>query len=199
MRLLLDCDGVICDFVGAVMATVEDINGKKVQREDLIHWDFFPLLPLSVDERALLHSKLRAPGFCDSLKVLPGAELGIANLKKMGVEVVYVTTPYITSPTWCHERANWLVSNGFADSQKEVVHTGWKRVVAGDVLVDDNPENVADWEKHNPAGTGIIWRAPYNVTAEGMKMGQFWELESFIRWRTVQCQTATRKKQSQVV
>jgi 5'(3')-deoxyribonucleotidase len=194
MRVLMDVDGVCADFVGGVIALVDEISGKKVQRETLNRWDIFPLLPLSVEERAVFHSRIQKPGFCDSLKMLPGAKEGINAIKRMGIQVVFVTSPYATSPTWCYERSNWLISHGLALNHKEIVHAQNKAVVAGDILVDDNVENVRDWEKHNPNGTGIVWRAPYNVTAEGMKMGQFWELESYIRWRTVQCQIVEKKQ-----
>lgn len=189
MRLLMDVDGCLVDYVGGVINTIDEICGKKIARESLVNWDFLPELPLSVEEKVLFFSKLRSPGFCNALQMLPGAREGIQAVKKMGVEVIYVTSPWVSSPTWCFERGNWLVDHGFASNHAEVIHTAAKHCVAGDFMVDDNPQNVQKWEAHNQKGTGIIWRAPYNATAEGIKMGAFWELENFIRWRTVQCQT----------
>lgn len=184
MRLLCDIDGVCADYVGGLIQAIDDICGKKIQRESLTTWDFFESLPLTDIDKAFLREEINAPGFCQSLKVLPGAKEGITAIKKLGIEVLFVTAPYVTSPSWCHERSNWLISNGFAANHNEIIHTAAKHAISGDVLVDDNPDNVRAWETHNPNGTGIIFRAPYNVFAEGMKVGSFYELEAYLKWRT---------------
>lgn len=184
MRILMDCDGVIFDFVGAIIEQTESICGEKVRREDLTQWDFFPQLPLSKKEFLALYGRINSPGFCQSLKMLPGAQEGIEELRAIpGVEIVYVTSPYTSCPTWSYERSNALVSSGLAKNHNAVVHTSAKHLVEGDIFIDDNPDNVYAWLREHEMGSGVIWRAPYNTTAQGFKMSQFWELSNYAKWR----------------
>jgi len=109
----------------------------------------------------------QAPGFCRSFEPYSGAVEAIDALEE--VMDVYIVTSPMRSPTWVHERSEWL-SEHFGIPRNRQVHTQAKYLVSGDLFIDDNPEHVKEWAEHNPRGMPVLWDRPYNqhpVTIRG--------------------------------
>ncbi len=70
--VLLDVDGVLCDFVAGVMRSVATCSD---ERADLSDWDFLGKLSPHA-KRAYLVDSVK-PGFCHNLDPLPGAVTGV--------------------------------------------------------------------------------------------------------------------------
>lgn len=162
-RVLLDVDGVLGDYVAAILPVARAIAGKAFLRSDVDQWDIAKALSLSPPEGDAMFAATRELGFCASIPVLPGAVEGVRALRS--VSDVY----FVTSPThgrhWYYERTEWLVRH-FDALVEHVVHAKRKELVAGDVFVDDKPEHVWDWCRHHAAGRGILWDAPYNRSVD---------------------------------
>lgn len=155
-NLLIDADGILLDFTTASLDLISALRGKKVHLDDFKTWDFFS--ELDPEELKVVEKCIRAPGWCASLKPLPGSQDAIFDLRKM-VNIFCVTSPYYDSPTWCHERYQSLSAN-FAIPNKDVVITMAKFLVEGEYFLDDNPEHVANWVSSHPTSIAMLWDYP---------------------------------------
>lgn len=153
--VLLDVDGVLCDFVAGVMRSVATVSDECA---DLSDWDFLHKLSPHA-KRAYLADSAK-PGFCCSLDPLPGAAEGLQLLRDNGYDLVAVTSPLLHCPTWEGERREWL-QHHFCFEARDVIFTSRKDLVHGDVLVDDKLAHVRDWSSrwNKPA---VLWAQPYN-------------------------------------
>ncbi len=181
MRVLLDSDGVVSDWIGGVLDVVREISGRIYYHDEVTTWLKLHKLGLTSSQQKDLEHAIAQPGFCESLPVLPGAVEGVMKLRAYA-DIHIVTSPWL-SPTWTFERTRWLQRHGFIKDFKEVTHTYAKELVQGDFLVDDKPENVKKWAAANPNGQGLIWTQPWNRHAEGYKVDSWDSLLGYVKWR----------------
>jgi 5'(3')-deoxyribonucleotidase len=167
-RFLLDCDGVLANFVSAALNEINLIryangtirsNADVLRADAVLHWDMSRLL--HADDAQLFKDIIASAGFCESLHAYPGAADAVKQLVAT-FDVRVVTAFMSNSKTWCYERTQWLQRFMNIDADR-VVFARHKHVVAGDFFIDDSPQHVERWMAHNPEGVGIIWTRPYNV------------------------------------
>lgn len=171
MRILLDVDGVIADYTGAVLKLVQQHTGLIILRSQVVEWNIFELIPPKHHRH--IQSALDEPGFCARIDPFPEAVAAVGVLQTFG-EVIPVTTPSHTNPTWAYERSAWLAGKfGFAPGK--IVQTGYKEVVDGDVMIDDKPENVRKWLDAHDQCEGILWDAPYNQQEQVLPRAYGWD------------------------
>jgi 5'-nucleotidase len=164
--LLLDVDGVLADFVGPTLDYVNTAWGYRAQRDDVKCWDIGHALDLAIERRVALRRFWTRPGFCRHLPVLPGALEAVDTLKQYA-EIHLVTTPLANCPTWQHEREIWI-ERYFGISADYVHHCYHKRIVDGDVLVDDGVHNIqawSSWRGRAPWARALLWTASHNTTS----------------------------------
>jgi 5'(3')-deoxyribonucleotidase len=151
-RILLDVDGVIADLVGDLCSELRAV-GYRRQPEDVTTYEFQHALPR--DELAVVRGAMVRPGFVASMSWYPGAREFVRELQRLG-EVVAVTKPFATSPTWAYERAVWLGRN-----IEKVVQTAHKELVGGDFLIEDCVANAHTWRHAHPGGHAILLQRPW--------------------------------------
>ncbi len=152
-RLVLDVDGVVADFLGHTIATLEGLPPEFQDREHYTLWDISKSLP--PEFRPRLAALWNRPGWCRSIPRLPD----IPDFLSWGVEVTWATAPMVTSPYWVPERADWIREQfGYG----ELIFARDKSEAPGDVMVDDKPENVLDWARKHQNGQAFLWDASYN-------------------------------------
>jgi len=169
--VLLDVDGVLADFLGFAIQTMEELSGRTYTREQFTDWDLFQTF-----DPAWKHEffyECARPGVAARLARYEGVSEGVSRLQ--GVAEVYaVTAPMRNSPFWYTDRAGWLSRQvGIPDTH--LVYTEAKHLCRGDVFVDDKPENVMAWTKENPDGIGLLWEAPYNRLDRGLTRATSWD------------------------
>jgi 5'(3')-deoxyribonucleotidase len=173
-RVLLDCDGVLADFLTPAFAILNRLSGLNRKMDELKEWDIFSLFSRTYEDQ--FYQECSQPGFCVGLQVLPGMVEFVEKLHE--IANVYVVTSSmnvkIKGPekrpawhkTWAHEREHWLEEH-FGILPKRVIHTSEKYVCIGDVLIDDKPQNIVEWERaHGPKGIGLLWGTSYNQTSK---------------------------------
>jgi hypothetical protein len=147
MRILLDCDGVLADFVGAVRKVAPSTP------DPLLSYDF----PIPWGEVA-------KEGFCASIEPLPGAKDFVDELFRQGHSIVCVTSPPWSSRTWAHERAVWLRENmGIRMGLVMHVPACLKHRVTGDVIIEDNERVIEQWQDSNPTGMTFLFNTTYTA------------------------------------
>ena len=158
-RILLDCDGVLSDFVGSALEVINALSGvyPGFQPHHVVDWHIEKLLPKHLQDAFFWH--MEQPNFCLNMKTLRG-EIHLAReLQRLGHEIIVVTSPWKSSDHWIKEREMWLRSY-LGDI--EICHTDKKYLIQGDIFVDDKPEHVEKWKQSNPMNAGYLFDAPYN-------------------------------------
>ena len=145
-KVLIDCDGVVCDFMGAVVqfANASGKTSRQWKYEEITgdarKYPFW-------SESGLEEEWLRE-GFCSSLPVIEGAQDFVEKLRSDGFEVLFVTSPPRDGKYWTFERKNWLEKN-FKAARGEVIFATDKRYVSGLTLIDDHVDNCLEWNGYN--------------------------------------------------
>lgn len=170
--VLLDCDGVLADFLGAFLHGVEMRTRDRIPPSDVTTWDitssacFGRYAPRDIEA---FWDKVCVPGFCANIPVISRAREGVAALKEIA-DVHVVTTPYRGNDTWEEERVWWL-REYFGISSDRVHFAADKSKFAGDVFVDDKYENVEAWARYQLARAypkrpqAFLWTTPTNLSA----------------------------------
>lgn len=156
--ILLDVDGVVCDFKGAVRRLVDEVSDEPFDNEV---WDFTAKLSPHAKQHYKTHSA--AANFCRGLRAYDGAVRFMERLQGLG-EVVAVTSPLRHCPTWESERRLWLAEE--LDFRGDVISTGRKDLVHGDVLIEDSVDNLAKWSSRWRR-RGVLVTREYNVAHVG--------------------------------
>ena len=83
MRILVDCDGVLADFISRFLSTVKSVTGLTATHEDIV-------LPNAIDALGLgthrdeLHAVMEQEGWCASIPMFPDAARLVSELKLLG-------------------------------------------------------------------------------------------------------------------
>lgn len=163
MRILLDVDGVLGDFVTEV---VEFCN-KYERTLGSLGWtpdnvtEFDILRALKCEHlQARLDLHMAESDFCRHMPVYDGAPDFVAQLRGLG-EVVIVTSPYSAVPTWSHARLAWLEEH-FSIPKHDVIFAKRKELIRGDVLIDDKTENCEAFNRASSYRGAILFDRPWN-------------------------------------
>ncbi len=170
MRLLLDCDGVVCNFVGGFLDIVKEVTGREYVPEQMGQWSLEKSTSLTPEEEKIVHAIHDQPGFASMLKEFEHAVEAVTLLREK-LDVVFLTKPNKRTPTWAYERYNWIQERW---PGIPVVSTASKKYVAGHFLLDDDPRNLDAWSGENPVGTPLLWSAPYNDKNNNFIRVKYW-------------------------
>jgi 5'(3')-deoxyribonucleotidase len=172
--VLLDCDGILADFVGAALDFVQMKTGERPDRDVIETWDIWDHLDPELEE--VFTEYVGRQGFCKSILPYDEALRGFPLLAAVA-DVHIVTSPFVTAPTWTHERSEWL-EQYFGIPHHRVHHTGTKYLTRGDYLVDDHPKHIREWllnRRDHYLGHALLWDTPHNRREEGLWRVKSWE------------------------
>lgn len=157
ISVLLDCDGVLSDFVRACGAIT------KTQRTLLAEHDLFSPEILG-EEAPYIEKRVGLPGFAEHIPPCPGAKRLVTDLRTMGCDLTIVTAPWDKGKTWHADREEWLRRQmGFVHGDVLFVPGKQKYRVHGDVFVDDLAISVYQWCLAHPNGIGIVVLQPWSL------------------------------------
>lgn len=168
-RLLLDCDGVLADFLTPALKILKELTGRTYAPSDFTDWDLFQTV--GPEWKAPFY---RACGelSCLTFEPYPASLNAVANLATF-MDVYVVTAPMQCNVNWLREREEWLARH-YGIPAERVIHTAAKHLVTGDLFIDDKPSNVRDWSRANPHQIGLLWDAPYNQLERGLTRAKSW-------------------------
>jgi 5'(3')-deoxyribonucleotidase len=159
--VLLDCDGVLSDFVGIYLDILRTQCGIDRRREDVTEFDIGKSLGLTAEQAS--DAKRRIGDFASLARMLgiyPGAQDGVRALREVA-DIHVVTSPWNSNRTWCSDREAWLYEH-FGIKSADVTHTAAKHLVRGDFLVDDKTSTLHKWAAAHPSGVAVQWATPHN-------------------------------------
>jgi 5'(3')-deoxyribonucleotidase len=164
MKIALDVDGVLADFMRPAQTYAHVMSNRKLTEDEIVHYDMSKVWPEIKDE---MRAQWRARGFCASLHILPGSQIAVEILNAaFGKQnIKYVTTPMSDSQFWIDERTAWLKHHFDIDSDK-IIYTSdkVKDDQESDILVDDHPDNVTKWAESGRKS--FLITQPFNATFE---------------------------------
>lgn len=163
MKIALDFDDVLVDFVGAWLNSANTELGLEVSREDirLEGWDMAKHASKLVGMDWLEWIRLHLD-YWMAAETTPRAVEAIAILADDGHEVQIVTS----KPGWARPIVwNWLAKNN-PKVYKVVITNHFSKHDASDadVLVDDRPSTVRAWVDSSPDRYGILFARSQNVS-----------------------------------
>lgn len=179
-RVILDCDGVIIDFVSAYLALLNKHGGTNYTHDDITDWDIVGCLGIP-DEVARAANAEVDYDFCRNLKPIAGAVEGVrALLDTPGVEVLFLTSPWNSCVGWMHAREAWLYEH-LGVKHGQVMHGSAKDWVKADVFVDDKASTVVKWQAAHPNADAFIWDQPWNRhTTEPLRCARWDDLKHYV-------------------
>jgi len=159
MYAVFDIDDVLANTVPAWLKKYLKKYNHNLKKEDILDWD---IAKYTVPECGNnIYNFLNSKTFYNSVKPIPLALKGVNTFRELGLEIVYATGG---SPKASVYKFDWLQKNGFWQKQDHYVQTSSKFLLRGEILIDDNYDNVAMFNKHS--GYGLLYNAPWNSQCE---------------------------------
>ena len=158
MIILLDVDGVVCNFVGGIIAS----HGLPISHEDYGSWNHHRTLGMS-DEEMLRPTN--DGKWWTELEEYDWAKRLVLELRRIG-EVIFCSSPTLDE-TCPSQKVAWLRATGLMHAQKNDYQIGPRKELnakSGAVLVDDSDSNVATYLDHG--GTAVLFPQPWNQNAD---------------------------------
>lgn len=149
-RLLLDCDGVLADFL------TPWLDALGMPKHVPTTWD---LSCTGKPHREVQNAMRTVESYVEALQPYPGVEEVIHDLRE-AYDVHCVTALMAEGRRWWLE--DWL---GFPATHIHLTKSKW--LISGAIFVDDNPDIVAEWQEKHPYGLGYVMRRSYNENWRG--------------------------------
>ena len=171
MKICIDMDGVLCDFVESANKRAKEIWGIEINKSDVESCSFARAVQnIGVKlTRADIYKEIMAPGLFSKLEPLPGAIEAVKQLIKDGHEITILTKALviardshgrrIVNDHVLSEKLDWLAEH-FGDIRYSVIMTSSmkdKHLVNAHVLVDDDPRAL-----DHPSAITICVAQPWN-------------------------------------
>jgi 5'-nucleotidase len=144
VRVLVDMDGVMCDFEGHMLAEFRKAHPSDpyVAPEDRSTFymsEQYELIQPGLGVK--VKEIMKKPGFFRSMPPIKGAVSAIKEMDKMeGVQVFICTAP-IEEPFFCvKEKYEWVNCHLGKEWMQRIILTHDKTLIIGDILIDDKHE-----------------------------------------------------------
>jgi 5'(3')-deoxyribonucleotidase len=148
MKIVVDMDEVLCQFVNKVLCRWNSINSTGYTREDVDCWQLektFGYDRFGIPADVVIDVWLKEDGFFDDLEPMPGAIEGFNWLRERGHDVIVATAVVDGAMHAFDGKRAWMKKN-FPDWDiKNFVACSRKGLIDGDILIDDGLHNVNDW------------------------------------------------------
>ncbi|HEX3800883.1 MAG TPA: 5'(3')-deoxyribonucleotidase [Verrucomicrobiae bacterium] len=147
-RLIVDMDGVLADVYSQFIVFEERATGKKLSMNDVAG---------KSELEAFTHAReyVRTPGFFRTAPVVKGSQETLQKLNdRYEIFIVSAATEF---PRSFNEKMEWLEENFSFIKWQQIVFCGSKRIVTGDIMIDDHFKNL-DFFK----GRTLLFTQPHN-------------------------------------
>lgn len=151
MRILIDLDDVLGNFLEAWIAELNKISGKSLTTEDITEWNVNKFYNLEYDE---LWKPLSEKSFWRSVTPKEDSVDCVKSLIEAGHEVYVCTnTHYSTTKV---KFDNFLFRHFPFLKNENIIICRDKKMINADIIIDDNPANLFGQEY------SILFSAPHN-------------------------------------
>lgn len=158
LRICVDMDEVMADTLSEHLRRYNEAFDEKIEARELrgkALWDV-----VGNDRQQQLRAFLDAEDFFADLDVMPDATEVLQDLA--GRFEVFIATQAMSVPNSFGPKYRWLQRHFPFMPPTHYVFCGDKSILRADYLIDDMPRNLLRFQ-----GTGLLYSAPHNATAEG--------------------------------
>jgi 5'(3')-deoxyribonucleotidase len=143
MKIAVDMDDVMVDFIGGLLGSVKKEYGVEIKKEDIVEWNLHTVLDPIIGRSFWKWLRDRERLWA-TFPAVDGAIGGVDTLRRAGHYMELVTS----KPDWAeHNVFIWL--GKWRPAFQQVTITKLKDIKAeksdADVLIDDKPQNCLDW------------------------------------------------------
>jgi len=176
LKLIIDCDDVLSRFIESWLKFYNIRHNDNKVLEDIHGWDIENYLTGCTEEELL--GILDIPNFFRNVPSIPRAKLILGKLREAGHEITVVSD--YSNPAQLVDKQYWLKTFMNVE-KKDTMFGGKKEIVRGDIMIDDNPKNLENFD-----GIRILFSATHNrlATAEAdgyhFRCDNWWEIEDLI-------------------
>lgn len=161
LTILIDLDGITADTSPAWLDRIYETTGVRATGADIKHWEMTDNPVFKGLSPEQIFGVLNEPGFTLGLKPMPGAVENIKNLYYAGHEIYFVTARFGSNTM--PETIKWVKQHfPFLRTDKYLCFHHDKYMVRGDVFIDDKPESLELYAKHNPDAHLVTINYPFN-------------------------------------
>ena len=153
MTILVDMDDTIEQLLAALVRKANERFRRSVTVDEITDWTIVCAYP-GLEKQQILEL-MYEPGFWDTVEPVPGAADALKYLMDEGHQVYIVTATEFENVPAKMERVLFRYFPFL--SRDQVIITGNKQMIRGDVLIDDGIHNLEGGEYRK-----ILFTAPYN-------------------------------------
>lgn len=178
MRIGIDLDGVVFDTIGELIRLYNLEYDDNLQREDIKSWETARFVKCGEE----IYRYFRDPDFYANLPLMEGALEVMGRLDKSHELVLVSDTPVVAMVNRSRQLARVFPAERFRFMQeKNIIYTARKDLVEVDVLLDDKPENIEDFQKTGK-GRAVVFDWAYNRhLGNYQRVNNWWEFEELIQ------------------
>ena len=165
MRIVLDQDEVLAQFVVKVLDRWNNENGTSFTRDQVNMWHLGATLGVSrsgESTESWLNRLMAEPGFFSDLKPVDGALDGINKLLDDHNHDIVIATSISDGIKNAYDgKTEWIKKNIPGFKMQNFMTISRKGLIDGDMLIDDGVHNIENWLKHNRKRP-VVFDAPWN-------------------------------------
>lgn len=166
MKILLDCDGVLADFIGGALQEINRImwpRGRAFGRAAVTRRDMVAALGIE-EHRSEVETIFRRSGFAAGLNAIENSYRSVDELRAAGHQIEIATQPMSGSRTWIADRYDWLKGRyDFQYNEIYFIRAFEKYELEADIFVDDDPDTVRRWGEAHPDSLSVLFAQPHNA------------------------------------
>jgi 5'(3')-deoxyribonucleotidase len=157
-RIILDVDGVICDYEAhwrAIARSVVADLDSRLRDEFEGAWEIEDRYELTVKEYGEILRRLYTTS-PENMRPIPDAVDHVRRLLTRA-DVFFATTSLVPNPLWEHGRRLWFSRYFNSEGARRLIFLRYKYVLAADYFVDDRRRNVLEWIRWADRGRAILF------------------------------------------
>jgi 5'(3')-deoxyribonucleotidase/uncharacterized protein with PQ loop repeat len=166
LRVAIDMDEVIADFIGKCLLALNEARGAELARRALEGRTLEEVL--SPEEMARIRELLRDPAFFRDLGVIEGSQEVVRELSEH--YEVYIASAAMDVPASFAAKYAWLQEHFSFIPPSHIVFCGDKSVLDVHYLIDDQPRHFERFR-----GTGLLFSTPNNSGEKRFARVGSWE------------------------
>ena len=137
MIIYIDCDGILNDLIPKTLALYNAKTHRNIQPSHITTYHISDCLPKEDSEG--IYELWKTKELWDSLEPLPDAQWGIETLVNTGNKVMIATATYCEQFEW---KLEFIKKYFPMIDTKDVIRIHDKSLLRGDVLIEDNLDNL---------------------------------------------------------
>lgn len=157
MIIAVDMDDTMVGLLPAWVNHLNKAHGLNVKVEDILEWDMRKAFPTLLDKE--IYGPLETEEFWESVVPLPYAQPYLYKLFEEGHTIRVVTASHPKTVDAKLSKALYPYFNFIG--YKDVIICYDKSCIKADVLIDDGPHNLKDFD-----GLRFLIHAPHNINAD---------------------------------